>query len=56
MRPQVVIFVTSDNINNSRLFYTCGIEVDDVTRGDEMTKVFKNRLQYDLKSNHLPKI
>jgi hypothetical protein len=30
--------VTSDNIHILRIFYTCGIEVDHVTKGDEMTR------------------
>jgi hypothetical protein len=28
----------TDNIHIFRLFYTCGLEVNDVTRGDEMTR------------------
>jgi hypothetical protein len=39
--------VTSDNIHILRIFYTCGIEVDHVIRGDEMTRGRNDRLRND---------
>jgi hypothetical protein len=36
-RGNYLFNLQTDNIHILRLFYTCGMEVDDVTRGDEMT-------------------
>jgi hypothetical protein len=37
----------TDNIHILRLFYTCGMEVDDVTRGDEMTRGQNDQVRND---------
>jgi hypothetical protein len=39
--------VTSDVIHILRIFYTCGIEVDHVTRGDDMTRGRNDRVRND---------
>jgi hypothetical protein len=46
-RGNYLFNLLTDNIHILRLFYTCGMEVDDVTRGDKMTRGRNDRVRND---------